>query len=311
VLSRERLAVACFGKMPFHREFLRVGLGSAGASWMVRWVEQAHATISQGRAAPMDGTPIPLSVAVSTPGAGLLVGVVRESSDGLRRHPVVLFVEDGIGSPTQQHLWPLALIEVWEHLCALLDAPCTSPDEFARNLEAGVPAPDLERAAELYREAMAAPRADGPWEDLTGVTGDAARHFARNLLTVGLAQREARSAEEGVSVRVPLPDPDRRAQVLHAAVWLELVGATSGAPWVTVGLSTVPATLYAFYRPADGHDLATMLGGPSDSLDDLADPWQEMPPAEPALAEALADVGTARPGPLAEVRAWVRSVVPT
>jgi hypothetical protein len=294
--------------MPFHREFLRVGLGSAAASWMVRWVEEAHAAISQG-SAPLDGTPIPVFVAVSTPGPGVLAGVVRRSSDGLRRYPVALFVEDGIGSPAERHLWPLALIDVWEGLCALLDSPCASPDDFARTLEAGIPAPDLERAAELYREAMAAPRPGGAWEDLTGATGDAARHFARNLLSVGVAQREARSAEEGVGLRVPLPDPDRHAQALHAAVWLELVGATSGAPWATVGLSAAPSALYAFYRPTDGRDLATMLGGPSDSLDDLAEPWQAMPPGEPALAAALADVGTARPGPLAEVRAWVRSVV--
>src|SRR4029453_14567277 len=71
------LPVSCFGKLPFHREFLRVGLGTPAAGWVVRWVEGAHAAWAARGDAPAE-TPLVRFAAVPE-GGDLVAGVVRQS----------------------------------------------------------------------------------------------------------------------------------------------------------------------------------------------------------------------------------------
>lgn len=299
----DRLPVACFGKLPFHREFLRIGLGSLAATWVVRWIDGAHAALGKDRAG--DGART-VRFAVRGPAGGLIAGVVRQSTDGLRRHPVVLFVDTGEVAKAGVHLLPVGLVEVWDTLCRYLDAPLSSSEDLSAALAPGVPRLDLALAEAAYRDALARAQPGGPWEALTGTSGDQARHFALNLLAIGRAQREAATPAEGVSVSVPLGGDDRE---LRAAIWVELLHIASGAmPPAALALVDDPASLFAYYRPVEGGDLAVMLGAPGTSIDDLSDVWQAMPPEDAALAAALNSVGAARPGTLAEVLAWVRSV---
>ena len=65
--------VACFGKLPFHREFLRIGLDSPAAAWVVHWTrypERARAHASNPVMAQFWGAP---AMALMTVGAGTLV----------------------------------------------------------------------------------------------------------------------------------------------------------------------------------------------------------------------------------------------
>ena len=280
------LRAACFGKLPFHREFLRLGLDSGGASWVVHWLEAAHEAWSRAGTAP-DASAAVRFAAPAPAGSGLVAGVVRQSSDGLRRHPVAVFVSapEGVDA-ARWHLLPLALDDTWAGLEALLAREFGAVAELDEALAAGVPGPALDAAEESYRTALALPVTAPSWEAFAGGEGDGARHLALNLLTVARAQREAQGAADGVSLVVPLHG---EPPSVRASLWLELFAAAAGvAVQPVIALHPDPVRLFAFYRPAEGADLAAMLSSPAMApIDDLSEAWQTLPPSEAALASAL------------------------
>jgi hypothetical protein len=304
------LSVSCFGKLPFHREFLRVGLGTPAAGWVVRWVEGAHAAWSASGDAPAE-TPL-VGFAAAAAGGGLVAGVVRQSSDGLRRHPVTFFVEDARGIPREDwHLLPLALAAPWAQLAALGARQWDDVGSLTAALEAGTPPLDWDAARAARRAALAAPLSGSPWEALAGSGGDGASHLAANLLAVAEAQRAARSAAEGVSVALPLP-PDQPPGVSWGAFWLELldvaVGASADRPVIVLGNS--PPRLVVFYRPPEGPDLAAVLSSLDMApIDDIAEPWQALPAPGSERARAVDTILThSTADTLADILARLRSV---
>ncbi len=304
------LPVACFGKLPFHREFLRVGLGSAAAAWVTGWVEGAHEAWSRAGEAPA-ASPL-IRFAALPAGGELVAGVVRQSSDGLRRHPVAFFVEDARGAARDDwHLLPLALAGPWEALGALFDRDWTDVASLTAALAAGVPAPDVDAARLAYRAALAAPLGAPAWTAFAGADGDAARHAAATLLAVCEAQRAARSAAEGVSVAMPLPSEPAVA-VSRASLWLELLavaaGPRSACPALTLG--GAPLRLVAFYRPPEGRDLAAVLSSLEMApIDDVTEPWQPLPEPDSPLGRAIDALVGGAGGSLADLPARIRGAI--
>ncbi len=281
------LAVSCFGKLPFHREFLRLGLGTPASAWVVRWVEGAHAAWTARGDAPAESSLA--RFAVTTDGGGLLAGVVRQSSDGLRRHPVTFFVEDVGGVRAED--WPLvpvALAATWATLAALAARQWDDLASLTSALEAARSPLDWAAAQAAHGDTLAAPLAGAVWESVTDAAGDAGRHAAANLLAVAEAQRQARSAAEGISVALPLPtDPSQSAA--RAGFWLALLAAAVGAggqrPAMVLG--EAPPRLVAFYRPPEGPDLAAVLSSLDMApIDDVTEPWRSLP--EPGSERANA-----------------------
>jgi hypothetical protein len=300
------LRVSCFGKLPFHREFLRAGLGSAAASWVVRWVEGAHECWSRAGDAPAESSTIRFAAALD--GDGLVAGVAKQSSDGLRRHPVTFFVEDGRDpSRDEWHLAPLALAPSWDALCALSEQPWESVASLTAALAAGAPEPGWDAARATYRDALAAPLPASPWEALVGQTGDPARHTAANLLSVLKAQRAARSATEGVSVAVPL-QAARGLAGPDATFWVDVLHAAAPAARPVICIGSEPPRLVAFFRPPEGPDLAAVLGSLEMApIDDLGEPWQALPAAGSEEARAIDELIASGPGSLGELRGRIRS----
>jgi type VI secretion system ImpM family protein len=301
------LAVACYGKLPFHREFLRLGLGSPAAAWVERWLTAAHEAWSKGGAAPPT-SPLVRFAAPRPSGEGVVAGVVRQSSDGQRRHPVALFVEDPAPLDAGRwHLVPLALDATWDALAALAGRTWSGADELAAALGAGVPGVALAEAETGYATALARADGAGPWAALTGAVGDEARHLALNLLTIARAQREARSPAEGVSVAVPLGAGGAAAS---ASLWLECLRAATAAATArpVVVLGAEPPRLVAFYRPAEGTDLAAVLSSLAMApIDDLGERWQQWPPGDAALMAAVERVVARGDDPLAALPGRVRA----
>jgi type VI secretion system ImpM family protein len=282
-----RTRASCYGKLPFHREFIRVALDGAGAGWVERWVSQAHAAWTESGGAPTESPLVRYAAEVA---GRLVAGVVRQSSDGLRRHPVTLFVDVGEVPPAEAwHLLPLAATATWNALAAVLDAPPSSLEGLRTALDGGVPAPDVTGAAAAYQSVLAEPA--GAWPAFVGLDEEPARHAALNFAAVAEAQRGARSREEGVAVAFPLGVPDGAEG--RAAVWLDAFSAAAGPHRPVLLLAPAPARLTAIYRPAEGRDLAAVLCSPAmASIDDLAEPWQPWPPADAGLAAAVAGIGS-------------------
>jgi hypothetical protein len=300
------LRISCFGKLPFHREFLRAGLGSAAAAWVVRWVEGAHECWSRTGDAPAVSSTIRFAAALD--GGGLVAGVAKQSSDGLRRHPVTFFVEDGRDPPRDEwHLAPLALAPSWDALSAFSEEPWDSIASLTAALAAGAPEPGWDQARATYRDALAAPLPTSPWEALVGATGDPARHTAANLLSVLDAQRAARSPTEGVSVAVPL-QAARDVADLDSSFWVDVLHAAAPAARPVICIGSEPPRLVVFFRPPEGPDLAAVLSSLEMApIDDLGEPWQALPEAGSERARAIDALVASGPGSLDELRERIRS----
>jgi hypothetical protein len=294
--------ISCFGKLPFHREFLRFGLDGAAGEWVVRWIEAGHAALSRGEGAAPGGA----WIRFATPLEGTaVVGVVRASSDGLRRHPIALFTTLPVGEREAWSLAPLTFAALWEGLEGLVDDAVGSVPELAERL-AG-PLQESQGVAARW-EAGANEPIDRPWETLVGRGGGEAGHVALNLLVIADAQRQARVVDEGVGVLLPLPEDSERAAV-HAAVWIRVVERAVGreAPRPVVVQVAAPNRLALFYRPVDGEDLRALLGAPGElPIDDVCETWQKFPPEDPALAAAVARLTEASPAPLASLSERVK-----
>ncbi len=304
------LRVACFGKLPFYREFIRHGCESPAAAGVVRWIERAHEAMTRA-GTPTDTPGAEVTFALPHPeGAGVVAGVVRRSSDGLRRHPVALFAEDrASGLETQWHLAPIALAPLWRALAGLLEGPYENVAQLGAALDASdvtIGVPDAVAAWEAF---LSGATADGPWRTLTGVDGDAGRHLALNLVAVARAQRDADSVEAGVSFAVPLAGDDAGARLARAGLWLAAFREGAGtAPPPAILLAAGGTRLYAFYRPVDGADLGALLtSGDTRAVDDLTDAWQTLPPADPVLARALDAIVAPDAVPLGDLPARVRA----
>jgi hypothetical protein len=274
------------------------------------WIAGAHEAWARDGQAP-DSSPL-VRFAVTT-GQGLAVGVVRQSSDGLRRHPVALFVEDTRDvAPGRWHLLPLACTGTWEALAEILARSVTSVGELLAALDDGAPAPDPSGAESSYAKLLARSDSEGAWPAFTAARGDTARHLALNLITAARAQREARSAAEGVGIALPLP-ADAEAASGHAALWLELLSAAGvppARPAILVGAD--PPRLVALYRPPEGRDLAAVLSSLGMApIDDLSEPWQRWPPADPDLAAGIETLVTQGSTALATLPSRVRAVAGT
>ena len=303
------LRVSCFGKLPFHREFLRIGLGSAAASWVVRWVEGAHECWSRTGTVPAASSLIRFAALVD--GGGLAAGVVRQSTDGLRRHPVAFFVEDGRAGEDDWHLAPLALADSWAALCALSERSWENVASLTTALESGAPGPGWDSARTAYGAALAAPLSTSPWEALVGSTGEPARHTAANLLSVLEAQQGARSAAEGVSVAVPLP-PTSGVAGTDASLWLDVFAAVAPGARPVISIGADPPRLVMFFRPPEGPDLAAVLSSLEMApIDDLGEPWQTLPPTGSERARTIDAVVAPGTGTLGALRECLRGAVGT
>jgi hypothetical protein len=304
--------VSCYGKLPFHREYIRIGLESAGARWVTGWIDRAHAAASAQGARGEPG-PLLAFAAPSPERGGMLAGAVRQSSDGQRRHPVTLFLEARpAGLLERWHLVPLAAAETWTALRALLDRPFRDLAELTGTLRAAAGPITLEGAAEQFAATLARAAPGGPWQTLTGRNGEAARHLALNFLTVCRAQTEARSVAEGVAITTSLADgeDDPAGRLARACLWLDLVQAVApGAPPPTVilaGEGDAWARLWAIYRPAEGADLAALLTGAENAtFEELGETWQDLPSGE--AATRLEQVVATEPAPVSELHARLRA----
>jgi hypothetical protein len=295
--------VACFGKLPFHREFLRLGLESPAAGWVVRWIEQAHVAWSRGGEAPATS---PLVRFVAPVERHLVVGVVRQSSDGLRRHPVALFIDvAGDLAGQRPELVPLACVPVWAALATLLETEATSLGGLTAALARGVEPPDLGAAETAHAAARAREAAGGAWLALAGAgaSPDDARHLALNFVTAARAQRSARSALDGVALAVAI-DADPARAAADAGLWIELFAATArSAPAPATLLRPDPGMLVTFYRPPDGRDLSAVLGDlASAPIDDLREVWQPWPPPDGRLESGVERLVSGVPTTFASLR---------
>ena len=299
--------VACFGKLPFHREFLRLGVDSPGAAWVVRWIEQAHVAWTRQGDAPATSPVVRFAVPVER---SLLVGVVRQSSDGLRRHPVTLFAEVGDAGTRRPELVPAACEPTWSALATLLDADTASQAALTAALARGVPPPDFAGAEARHGDAQRQASHGGAWGALAGgAPADEARHLALNFVAAAEAQRGAASVLDGVAFAVPIvADHGRGAS--QAGLWLELfAAAVGGAVRPAILLRAEPAMLVCLHRPPEGRDLAAALSDLALApIDDLREPWQAWPPADARLAAGVEKLVAGTPATAAELVDTMRAL---
>lgn len=299
--STSRLDLHCYGKLPFHAEYLRIMLDVEGAAEVVRWIDETHAALStapsratspptaEESAASIHSFALPLVAETA-----IAVGVVARSSDGLREHPICIFAI--LRSPEDVGRWsllPLACRVLWSRLAEILATGATSREEFAAQLSGGVDVLPPDRTEQELLVEMQAEHAGGAWASLVGATEEDAQHCAMNLLTICEAQREARTLDEGVALAIPLAKPDRTEPT---AIWLSLIAElTTTAPGPETRSAIVVGgpgpRLFVFLRPCDGRDLASVLVRSTEApIDELLDRWQRPPDSGSPRHDAIASM---------------------
>jgi type VI secretion system ImpM family protein len=224
-MSGEGTRPACFGKLPFWREYLEVGIGHPTARALKEWMlrgkqESAMDQAEEGyRDVPVESR---LRILFGVDGSReLLAGVLRPSRDaGGRHYPFVLFTH----FPRRLYgrhfsLLPLALTPVWRALDDAWDALAESTDRegFQEALDS------------LELPALAAAKvARGDFQGREGESADelfAAPAASRAELTrslPGLLERLPRSGADGLSVQLPVNREVDEA-CFDASFWIELI----------------------------------------------------------------------------------------
>ena len=282
--------VGCYGKLPFFAEYLRVDAGDAVPDLVAKWIDEMHAHFT--RHPDSEPADVPSTcVCIAHPiGSHVAAVVARESSDGLRRHPVALYAveEDSTsGTPALLH----AADPVWTILRELLQTDYADRESFL----AALAAPELSeriRGPAGEDEDAGPPGAVGDravvWAELVGQQEDDARHAALNLLAIAEAQREATSPTEGVAISFPLPQKERMARIEACESWLHVLGRLAGPSTPTVAIFDEPGTLHTYFHPMGGDELAAGLRSlPEPPIDEIVDVWQELPAEGTATRKAL------------------------
>lgn len=281
--------VGCYGKLPFFAEYLRVDVGDTVPDLVVTWIDEMHAHFTRHP----DSAPAEVPgacVCIAHPvGSHVAAVVARESSDGLRRHPVALYAvkEPAAGTSGLLH----AADSAWAILRELLETDHADRESFL----AALSSPELpQRIHGTTGEAddASSTGATGDravvWTELVGQQGDDARHAALNLLAIVEAQREAASPTEGVAISFPLPQKERMARFEACESWLHVLDRLAGPSTPTVAIFDEPGALHTYFHPMGGDELAAGLRSLSEPpIDEIVDVWQELPAEGTATREAL------------------------
>jgi type VI secretion system ImpM family protein len=286
-------ALACYGKLPLYAEFLRCGIDSPEANWLVEWIDQAHHIMAEAETPAVAGRRLEALLTFAG-GRTVLAAAIRPSVDAKGRvYPICIWATlDGRPFEACWHLAPLRLAPVWDAIGAVLDAGVDSREELAQRLAATATDPEELGAAEhRFSEATAAV-INQPWSALTG-TSDSTQVACSGRRFIQLAEAQAEAREgHGPAVRFPITHITTAGGELSppivSAAWLCLLSAASGCmrPWpamIHVGDADKAAdgTVYIFGRQPTADDLAHLLSGAGDApIEDLSEPWDDEPTSQ-------------------------------
>jgi len=289
--------LSCYGKLPCHAEFLRLGIDSEAGRWVVEGLDAAHdAIVAAGQRISADRE-LRMIIRLPDGPASLLAMLVRGGTDSRGRgYPVAVFTAlDPAGPEASAHLAPLRCAPMWPSVGRrVIENPGRTRETLEGLLDTAVDAPDgIEAAAERFALATSAPLKQ-PWLALANAGETRADALAAAVAAHGAGAPSPRSMRlpDAVASALPLTDA-----AMLASIWLRLLAAGGGArPWaavVEVWKRTDPRwqQLFVLDRPPSGADLAYLLGDVGESPGPvLGDAGAEPGPLSAAAEAVLANL---------------------
>jgi type VI secretion system ImpM family protein len=285
--------LCCYGKLPFDREFLRFHLDSDAGRWLTPWIDGAHHAVAASGTATLREDVELRGIFARDGGKRVLTTLLRPSRDGGgRSYPVCVFaVHDARAMQNAWHLAPLWANSFWPTVAGTV-LNGSLDDRTALSAALDNTACRFDDAAVLGQRFDAATQKErpAPWEKLTGVASEDARHLAVALVQLGSAQRHARSIADGIAARITLPDADDSDLdgTTRLAVWIRLFNSVAAARSAWPAIIEVwqreaarPESVCIFGREPTAADLAYLLAGTGEPpIDDLSDRWETEPSSE-------------------------------
>lgn len=284
--------VGCYGKLPFYPEFLKYGLDSPGARWLVSWIDGARPLLGHVRDDAIPERELHVVLPSIDPNAAIVAWIAMSCDEKERSFPICVFARIRRACfGNRWHLWPVLFESIWSALagCAFAETVTGRPSLAAALEQFRLELPDAESLERELQE-IAEESCPNPWRRLTGSAPEAAVAMAHSFAHFVEAQRRAEPGG-GSALSVPRaalmaePDPEPAVQ---ASVWLKLFESWSGGAMPAAVVEVVgdrdPALpeLCIFGRQPIAADLAGLLlpGSVTAGIDRVAEPRSPMPAAE-------------------------------
>ena len=223
--SHDYLAVGCFGKLPFDREYLEVNVALPSSKALRAWIRDGR-TIAGMSPDSQDGTVPPetnrLRCLVSPAGSqDVLAAVLRPSADlGGRVFPFAVFAHVPRRPWSRSfHLMPMALDPVWDALDDAWDSLASVASERAfREIlaSAAIPGPASPAEVKVAYEAGQSAMAGRLFQRGDGASLDAL------LANLPALLKELKSSPADVRLELPTSSAVDEA-AFDAAFWVDLV----------------------------------------------------------------------------------------
>ncbi len=292
----------CYGKIPSEREFVRIGIDSADALWMVNLLTEAHALAVESNGEIPSGREVRL-VVCDPASTTVLAALLRGSRDAVgRRYPLGVFCcLDRSDLEGRLYLSPLWLGDLWQVFGATMSsAGAQGSVELANSIEsAEVDLLDVEEASCRHGMTLEMPSTD-PLSLVfgTGLGREAAlQRFQCGVRQIFEVAGDAKLSFDGSSPPEGVCGAAKTAVLWHMlcraapnerATWWAVAEAWGGAD----GLDWQRAEFF-------GRDIQ-----PSDLVDLL------LGPASAGVEESQVVTLPAEPCAVAAVEDWCRSLSP-
>lgn len=225
-MATRYLPLACFGKLPFWREYLEVGTSHATARALKHWLHEGKEQLGldSGEQKVSDvAIQAQLRILLGVPGSReLLVGVLRPSNDaGGRHYPFAVFTHFARKLYRKHYeLLPLALAPAWEALDDAWESLAAAPsrtafDESLNSLE--VPQPVGPAEARGDYQGRQREQAQSLFESQNGASPEC---LTRNM--PGVLDRLRKAGGTGVSLQLPVAR-DLDEACFNVSLWVDLL----------------------------------------------------------------------------------------
>jgi type VI secretion system ImpM family protein len=290
--------MACFGKLPFWREYLKGGAVHPTSRALRDWLHKGKEALGleNGEEGVKDEVfNARLRVLLGLPGSKeLLAGVIRPSNDAGGRHfPFAVFTHFPRKVYGKHYsLLPLALVPAWEALDDAWDALAgVASREAFEEVLASNEAPGLVPAAEARGEYQGRQREDAAhvFANDPPSSPQALRAGMPGLLS-GLRKS---SVGGGLNVQLPAA-PDLEEACFNASLWIEMVNRQfrlrryEPSVLIDAKVNSVPRRVFLKFgpiEPGDYIDIMGVLGRGSDLRPVTRNPlWARMNGERPTAA---------------------------
>jgi type VI secretion system ImpM family protein len=285
-MSEDSFPIGCFGKLPFHKEYIQANIHEPEAQHFLKWMDEGARYLKSFSGSSQNAYSQRYQlIFCPKKSAKFLTGHIRLSSDSLRSYPFAIFSTCNYkGFAGHFSLLPHLFAQFWDELRNFMSKPFADLQSFHAHLrELHIPIPPTpSKDKEEFLSITIGTKLNVLWNALFGTADDPRKlHILQNLWTVLSPYRKGSHHEIPIALRIPLsskiiPPP------VQIFFWLEVISRTLKridiAPSLFIPEPQEDATAQAFYiffrepQPSDYRDIMEN-SEESEKINNLCGDW--------------------------------------